>query len=87
MQYKCSAQPQFDIDLGDLEKRYKRLQVRLHPDRFATMSHEEKTHSADQAAAVNQAYDVLRKPLKRAHYMVRHVLLYLTYFYTLFTPP
>ena len=62
--------PTFVISPEDLESRYKNLQVRLHPDRFATMSPQEQEHSADQAAAVNQAYDVLRQPLRRAQYIL-----------------
>lgn len=65
-----SPAPTFAIDLADLESRYKRLQVRLHPDRFATMSEQERQNSADTSAAVNQAYQVLKQPLKRAQYMV-----------------
>jgi molecular chaperone HscB len=62
--------PTFIISSEDLESRYKSLQVKLHPDRFATMSPQEQEHSADQAAAVNQAYDVLRQPLRRAQYIL-----------------
>ncbi|KAL4521084.1 hypothetical protein Ndes2437A_g05027 [Nannochloris sp. 'desiccata'] len=62
--------PTFIISPKDLESRYKNLQVKLHPDRFAVMSPEEQEHSADQAAAVNQAYDVLRQPLRRAQYIL-----------------
>jgi molecular chaperone HscB len=62
--------PSFALSPEDLESRYKNLQVKLHPDRFATMSPQEQEHSADQAAAVNQAYDVLRQPLRRAQYIL-----------------
>lgn len=60
----------FDLDVAELERRYKALQLRLHPDRFGTASPLEREHAAQQAAAVNQAYDVLKRPLRRAHYIV-----------------
>jgi molecular chaperone HscB len=62
--------PTFIISPEDLESRYKRLQGKLHPDRFATMPPQEQEHSADQAAAVNQAYHILRQPLRRAQYIL-----------------
>lgn len=62
--------PTFNISLEDLESRYKNLQVKLHPDRFAVSSPEEKDYSGDQSAAVNQAYDALRQPLRRAQYIL-----------------
>jgi len=62
--------PTFIISPEDLESRYKNLQGKLHPDRFAVMSPEEREYSGDQSAAVNQAYDVLRQPLRRAQYIL-----------------
>jgi molecular chaperone HscB len=66
----CRDQPQFELDLRDLERRYKALQIRLHPDKFATASSLEQEYAQQQAAAINQAYDVLKRPLRRAHYIV-----------------
>jgi len=43
----------------------------LHPDKFSTKSETERKYSADQASAVNEAYGVLRDPLKRAQYILR----------------
>ncbi|KAI3424842.1 hypothetical protein D9Q98_008228 [Chlorella vulgaris] len=63
-------QPQFELDLRDLERRYKALQIRLHPDKFATASSLEQEYAQQQAAAINQAYDVLKRPLRRAHYIL-----------------
>lgn len=62
----------FDVNPGELEKRYKTLQFRLHPDRnVATVAAEERQHAADQASALNAAYRVLRSPLARAKYLLR----------------
>ena len=66
----CSPRPAFDLDPADLEARYKALQRRLHPDGFSTAPPTEREFSAEQASAVNQAYDTLRRPLRRAAYMV-----------------
>ncbi|KAK9829232.1 hypothetical protein WJX72_004652 [[Myrmecia] bisecta] len=63
-------EPTFDVDVGDLEKTYKSLQRQLHPDKFATQREEEKEYSAQQSALVNQAYNILRSPLRRAHYVL-----------------
>jgi glutathione S-transferase len=66
-----SSEPAFDLDLSRLEQQYKALQRRLHPDKFATASAQEQEYAAQQATAVNQAYDVLKRPLRRASYIVR----------------
>lgn len=60
----------FDVNVPDLERRYKALQRRLHPDKFSTASALEREYAHQQAAVVNQAYDVLKKPLRRAHYIL-----------------
>lgn len=106
----CRGEQRFDVDVPDLERRYKALQRRLHPDKFSTASSLEQEYahqqarqrppalapsgelrgfrrparvvprrllpwplplpSTLQAAVVNQAYDVLKAPLRRAHYIV-----------------
>lgn len=60
----------FDLDLAQLERRYKLLQWQLHPDKTVTKTEEEKDYSAEHAALLNQAYGVLRRPLSRANYML-----------------
>jgi molecular chaperone HscB len=60
----------FDVDLPDLDQRYFDLQRHLHPDRFATRSGQEKSLSQQQATAINDAYETLKEPLKRADYLV-----------------
>ncbi|EFN52990.1 hypothetical protein CHLNCDRAFT_12745, partial [Chlorella variabilis] len=63
-------QPVFDLDVAALERQYKGLQRRLHPDKYATASSLEREYAEQQAAAVNQAYDILKRPLRRAHYIL-----------------
>jgi len=60
----------FDVDVPALDHLYFDLQRQLHPDRFATKSPKEKALSQQQATALNDAYETLKDPLKRADYMV-----------------
>ncbi|MBL4615972.1 MAG: Fe-S protein assembly co-chaperone HscB [Magnetovibrio sp.] len=60
----------FDVDVPALDRLYFDLQRQLHPDRFATKAPKEKAHSQQQATALNDAYETLKDPLKRADYLV-----------------
>lgn len=60
----------FALDAAELEEAMKRRQKVLHPDKFSAASETERRHSADQASAVNEAYGVLRDPLRRAKYLL-----------------
>lgn len=60
----------FDVDEAALEKGYFAQQRSLHPDRFARKSPKERALSQQQAASLNEAYNTLRDPLKRADYLV-----------------
>lgn len=59
----------FDVDLAGLDRRYFALQRQLHPDRFARKTAREKAVSQQQAAALNEAYETLKNPLRRARYL------------------
>jgi len=63
----------FDMDVPALDRLYFDLQRQLHPDRFATKAPKEKALSQQQATALNDAYETLKDPLKRADYLV-HLL-------------
>lgn len=60
----------FDIEPAALEKAYFANQRLLHPDRFASKSGREKALSGQQAAALNEAYETLKDPLRRAAYLI-----------------
>lgn len=60
----------FDVDVPALDHLYFDLQRQLHPDRFATKAPKEKALSQQQATALNDAYETLKDPLKRADYLV-----------------
>lgn len=60
----------FDLDLHQLERRYFGLQRRLHPDCFVTRPACERALSQQQAASLNESYEILKDPLKRADHMI-----------------
>ena len=60
----------FDVDVSALDQLYFDLQRQLHPDRFANKTSKEKALSQQQATALNDAYEILKDPLRRADYMV-----------------
>ncbi|MGK2946431.1 MAG: co-chaperone HscB [Candidatus Malihini olakiniferum] len=60
----------YDVDRSLLLSRYQKLQRQLHPDRFTTRPAQERLLALQQAATVNDAYQSLKHPLKRAEYML-----------------
>lgn len=60
----------FEVDLETLALRYRELQRAVHPDRFANASDQEKRLSVQQAAQINEAFQVLKSPLPRARYLL-----------------
>ena len=61
----------FDLEPDLLQKQYFGFQRRLHPDRFATRTPKERALSQQQATALNEAYEVLKDPMRRAAYLLR----------------
>lgn len=59
----------FQVAGTDLDQAYKKLQSRYHPDRQAGDS--DRVRALQQASLVNDAYDTLKSPLKRAAYLLR----------------
>ncbi len=60
----------FVVDMDAIAERYRELQRVVHPDRFANASDQEKRLSMQGATLVNEAYQTLRDPLKRAIYLL-----------------
>lgn len=60
----------FDIDAGALAARYRDLARQLHPDRFATASDQERRLSMQMTALVNEAFQTLKDPVRRARYLL-----------------
>lgn len=59
----------FTQNLTQLETAWREASARVHPDRFATASATERRVAMQWAARINQAYDVLKDPVKRAVYL------------------
>jgi hypothetical protein len=53
-----AIEEKFIIDEAKLEEKFKNLQRRLHPDKFAMKSFEERERSSHNSSIVNQAYQV-----------------------------
>jgi molecular chaperone HscB len=62
--------PRFKIDPDALERAYKDVQSRVHPDRFAAGTAAERRVAMQWATRANEAYTTLRSPQKRAAYLV-----------------
>jgi len=60
----------YNIDLAQLSENYRNIQRSTHPDRFASASKQEQLLSARYAADINEAYQTLRTPVKRAAYLL-----------------
>jgi molecular chaperone HscB len=60
----------FEVDLSELEARYRELQREVHPDRFAAATQAEQRVSLQLATRVNEAYQTLKSPLGRAAYIL-----------------
>jgi len=58
------------LDLGELEARYRALQAEVHPDRYAHASAFEKRRAEQLTARINEAWQTLKDPLKRARYLL-----------------
>ena len=58
------------VDSQALSERYRELQRVVHPDRFTSASAQEQRFSLQQATQVNEAFETLKDPLKRAQYLL-----------------
>jgi molecular chaperone HscB len=62
--------PAFEIDLAALEKAFFERSRALHPDRYATAPAAERVAALSKARALNDAYQILKKPVPRAEYLL-----------------
>ena len=62
--------PGFDLDMARLDAAYRQLQSRVHPDKFATASDADRRAAMQWAVRANEAYTVLKDPLKRAVHLL-----------------
>ncbi len=63
--------PSFQLDTQALERRYREIQLQVHPDKFASAADAERRLSMQWATYVNEAYQALKHPLSRARYLLQ----------------
>jgi molecular chaperone HscB len=56
----------FDIDVGALEKSHRKLSRAVHPDRHMAAGASEKRDALARAMEVNEAWRIVRDPIRRA---------------------
>jgi len=61
--------PRFALDRAALDARWRALQAEVHPDRFAADGAAAQRVAMQWAVRVNEAYQRLKDPLKRAAYL------------------
>lgn len=61
----------YRLKRSELDCRYQSLQRQVHPDRYAAADEREQLHAVQAASQVNNAYQTLRNPLRRAIYMLQ----------------
>ena len=61
----------FDIDTNTLAERYRELQRTVHPDKFASAPNRERRLAMQKATQINEAFQILKKPLTRAAYLLQ----------------
>src|ERR1700748_2456658 len=62
--------PAFDIDEAKLEEEFRALSRKLHPDRFARATPQERRYSLEQTTLLNDANKTLRDPVRRAEHLL-----------------
>ncbi|MCC5826403.1 co-chaperone HscB [Alkalimonas sp.] len=60
-----------ELDAALLSQHYLQLQRRFHPDNFANASERDRRQSVQQAALINDAFQTLKHPLRRAEYLLQ----------------
>ena len=59
----------FAQERSDIDQRWKELQREAHPDRFAAQGHTAQRAALQWSVRINEAYQRLKDPLKRAAYL------------------
>lgn len=66
------AVPQsYEVNQADLTRRYRELQREAHPDRFAGASEREHLRAVQSSSQINEAYETLVSPTRRAAYLLK----------------
>ncbi|MDI1448096.1 Fe-S protein assembly co-chaperone HscB [Polyangium sp. 6x1] len=65
------VEARFDLDPDELARRHRDLSRALHPDRYAGAPAAERRLSLSRAIEVNDAFRVLKDPIRRAEALLR----------------
>jgi molecular chaperone HscB len=60
----------FEVNADELSDRYRELQRRVHPDKYATAPDAERRASLQLTTLVNEAFQTLKDPVRRAQYLL-----------------
>lgn len=60
----------YQLDNALLDRLYLALQAQFHPDKLSNLSEAERRASMQSAARLNEAYQTLRSPTRRACYLL-----------------
>ncbi len=61
----------YAVDAASLDKSFRELSLKVHPDRFAKAEPRERRLSLELTSALNEAYKTLRDPVRRAFYLLK----------------
>jgi len=62
--------PAYDVDLAALERAFFERSKALHPDRMTGSSAGERVAALTRSRALNDAYQLIKKPVPRAEYLL-----------------
>jgi len=62
--------PAYALETDALERSYREIQSRVHPDRFAHAGDAERRASLQWTTRVNEAYRTLKDPVQRAKHLL-----------------
>lgn len=63
-------QARYKLDSALLDQRFHALQMQVHPDKFSHLPEAERRVSMQWATRVNEAYQTLTDPIRRARYLL-----------------
>lgn len=61
----------FDLDASQLSELYRELQKEVHPDKFVNAGEQQSRLAMQVTSLVNQAFETLKSPVSRAHYLLK----------------